>query len=620
MGMKAGLAAALGVLLAAAPGPAIGQRETPSTSRDPANSEDARLMELLADDARRTRLLDPLDRLADGEPVTPAALELVFTDTLSRNRLASVRQSLLALARVDAARLSPERRLSFEAFTFEKRSELERLQPDIRALADVQPMEHFGGLHVDFPSLLSANGPLPFRSEADYRRALALQQAIPQIFAQAELRFREGMASGVVVPMITVRNMIGQIDALLAQPVQASPFYSPARKFPRSVPEGARERLRNGYATTLQDTVYPAYRQLRTFLNDEYLPAARDSVGLGDLRGGLVLYRHLMRQHTTLQMDPAEVHQLGLSEVARIQREMSSVQRELGDTGSLRAFFDTIRRDPRFHPQRKDDLAKGFARIAVAVDARVPKLFARVPRTRLAIRAHPPYREKYEAGGSYNEGSADGARPGVFFYNNYDFKSRFLTGMTTLYLHEGSPGHHFQISLAQEDKTLPDIQRFDGNTAYVEGWALYAETLGHEMGLYRDPMQHWGMLDDEMLRAMRLVVDTGLHTMGWSRDRAIDYMLSNSGMGRTDATAEVERYIAVPAQALAYKLGALTIQRLRAKAEASLGPKFDIRAFHEQILGSGALPLPVLEAKVDRWIAAQPDATIKTQAALRLPR
>jgi uncharacterized protein (DUF885 family) len=193
----------------------------------------------------------------------------------------------------------------------------------------------------------------------------------------------------------------------------------------------------------------------------------------------------------------------------------------------------------------------------------------------------------------------------VFFYNTYDLPSRYLTGMTTLFLHEGSPGHHFQISLAQEDASLPNFQRFGGNTAYVEGWALYAETLGYPMGLYNDPMQHWGTLDDEMLRAMRLVVDTGIHTMGWSRDQAIDYMLANSGMGRTDAVAEVERYIAIPGQALAYKIGGMTIQRLRAKAERELGDRFDIRAFHEQVLGSGALPLPVLEAKIDRWIAGK---------------
>jgi uncharacterized protein (DUF885 family) len=227
-----------------------------------------------------------------------------------------------------------------------------------------------------------------------------------------------------------------------------------------------------------------------------------------------------------------------------------------------------------------------------------------LPRTPLNIQSYPAYRAKFEAGGSYAQGTADGLQPGVFFFNAYDLKSRFLTGVSTLYLHEGAPGHHFQISLAQENASLPDFQRFGGNTAYIEGWALYAETLGYEMGFYQDPMQHWGTLDDEMLRAMRLVVDTGLHVKGWSREQAVEYMLANSGMGRSDAEAEVDRYIANPGQALAYKIGALTIQRLRKEAEGALGSRFDIRLFHDQVLGSGALPMPVLEAKVRRWITA----------------
>jgi uncharacterized protein (DUF885 family) len=282
---------------------------------------------------------------------------------------------------------------------------------------------------------------------------------------------------------------------------------------------------------------------------------------------------------------------------------MDGVRRRLGFAGPLRAFFDDIRTNPRYHPKTRAELAKAFADAAKAVDAQIPKYFNKVPKTRLAIEPYPAYREQFEAGGSYNNGSVDGSRPGTFFYNTYDLPSRFLTGVVTLYMHEGAPGHHFQISLAQEDTSLPDFQRFGGNNAYVEGWALYAETLGYDMGFYNDPMQHWGTLDDEMLRAMRLVVDTGLHAKGWSREQAIDYMLANSGMGRSDAIAEVERYIVWPGQALSYKIGALTIQRLRQKAETMLGKRFDLRGFHDSVLDSGALPLPLLEAKIDRWIA-----------------
>ena len=236
---------------------------------------------------------------------------------------------------------------------------------------------------------------------------------------------------------------------------------------------------------------------------------------------------------------------------------------------------------------------------------RSPEFFSLVPEIQLEIRPYEEFREKFEAGGSYQSGTPDGSRPGIFYFNAYDLPSRTTPGITTLYLHEGAPGHHFQISLAQENEALPAFMRFGGNTAYVEGWALYAETLGYEMGLFEDPYQRQGTLDDEMLRAMRLVVDTGLHSKGWTRDQAIKYMTDNSSMGLTDATAEVERYIAIPSQALAYKVGALTIQRLRKKAEAAMGNDFDIKEFHAQVLGTGALPMPVLEKKIDDWIASR---------------
>jgi len=253
----------------------------------------------------------------------------------------------------------------------------------------------------------------------------------------------------------------------------------------------------------------------------------------------------------------------------------------------------------------REALTKGYYAIGKAVDAKLPAYFSTIPKAKLEIRPYEPFREKFEAGGSYEQGTPDGSRPGTFYFNAYDLPSRTTPGMTTLYLHEGAPGHHFQISLAQENEALPAFMRFGGNTAYVEGWALYAETLGYDMGFYKDPIKRMGTLSDEMLRAMRLVVDTGIHSKGWTRDQSIAYMLAHSNMGKTDATAEVERYIAIPSQALAYKTGAMTIQRLRRKAEAELGDKFDIREFHAQILMTGSLPLAILEQKIDRWIASK---------------
>lgn len=572
---------------------------------DTVNTEDERLMLLFRQDARREDALDPLGVIYRGGQADPAVLRQLYTDGLVRAQRSAVSESLIALRRIDRRRLSAERQISYDVFLYDKREEAAWLQPDSIALTAVRPFNHFGGLHIEFPSLMAKDGAGRYADAADYRRNLALYRAFAVVLDNAVSRFRQGLAAGVVESRLTTENMIQQIDNLLAQPPESSPFTSAIQAFPTGVSERDQVALKAAYLAALHDEIYPAYARLRAFLAADYLPAARADVGIAAMKGGAGFYRRAIERQTTLKLDPDAVHQLGMSEVARIQAEMSAVQRELGYSGTLAAFFDTIRTDPKFHPRTREELAMGFAAVARRVDALAPQYFSRMPRTRLLIEAFPAYREKYEAGGSYSQGSPDGTRPGVFYYNAYDLSSRFLTGITTLYLHEGAPGHHFQISLAQEDATLPDFQRFGGNNAYVEGWALYAETLGYAMGLYQDPMQHWGTLDDEMLRAMRLVVDTGIHAKGWSRERAIDYMLANSGMGRSDAAAEVERYIAWPGQALGYKIGALTIQRLRAKAQTALGDRFDIKEFHEQVLGSGALPLPILEQKIDRWIAAR---------------
>ena len=567
-----------------------------------ADSEDTRLMVLLQEIAARGDALEPLGLVDRGGAPNVEAFRRSFTSAQIDAYRGLNRWAMQRLAKIKRDRLTPERQISFDSMQADLRSQTDRLRPDIVALDAVRPFNHFGGFHVEFASTVSKGGELNYTTEADYRRNLDFIAAFPQVIGNAIARFREGIASGVVESRMTVANMIAQIDALLAEPPATSPFTSAVRDFPSSVPPERQVELARQYNAVASERIYPAYRKLRAFLADEYLPEAREAVGVSAMKGGTTVYKLAIEQHTTLRLGAEAVHQLGLSEVARIQSEMDKVKSAIGFTGPLRSFFDHIRVSPRFHPKSREELANGFAAVAKAVDAQAPRFFNHMPRTRLEIRPYPAYREKYEAGGSYNQGSPDGRRPGVFFYNAYDLPSRFLTGITTLYLHEGAPGHHFQISLAQENESLPDFQRYGGNNAYVEGWALYAETLGFDMGLYKDPLQHWGTLDDEMLRAMRLVVDTGLHAKGWTRDAAIAYMLGNSGMGQSDATAEVERYIAWPGQALGYKIGALTIQRLKRKAQGALGTKFDVRGFHDQILGSGALRLSILEAKIDRWI------------------
>ena len=282
---------------------------------------------------------------------------------------------------------------------------------------------------------------------------------------------------------------------------------------------------------------------------------------------------------------------------------MAKVQKKMGVEGSLEDFFTYLRTDPKFTPPSREWMTEEYYRIGKVVDERIGDFFSLVPKTPLEIRPYEPFREKFQAGGSYQAGPPDGLKPGIFYFNAYDLPSRPITQNVTLYLHEGAPGHHFQISLARENEELPNFMRFGGTTAYVEGWALYAETLGFEMGLYEDPVAWYGTLDDEMFRAIRLVVDTGLHAKGWTRQQAIDYMLANSSKGVTDATAEIDRYIAIPSQALAYKIGALKIQELRAKAESELGEDFDIKEFHAEVLNTGGLPLPILERKINDWIA-----------------
>ena len=362
--------------------------------------------------------------------------------------------------------------------------------------------------------------------------------------------------------------------------------------------------MKAAYAAQVRDVIQPAHKKIRDFLQAEYLPRARARVGLSDMPGGPALYAYRIEANTTLPMTAKQAHELGLAEVARIRAEMAEQQARVGFKGTLNQFFDHLRSDPKFQPESADQIKRGYEAIAKTVDARVREQFAGVPKTTLELRPVPAFREKTDAAGSYQEGTPDGSRPGVFYFNTYDLPTRYLWGMETLYLHEAVPGHHYQVSLAQENARLPAFIRFGGNTAYVEGWALYAETLWRELGVESDPYQRMGGLSDEMLRAMRLVVDTGLHAYGWTRERAIDYMLDNSPGSRTDMTAEVERYIANPGQALAYKVGQLTILRLKAKAKEALGARFDPRAFHAVVLDTGALPMPVLERKVERWIAA----------------
>jgi uncharacterized protein (DUF885 family) len=588
-------------LLAAAT--SFGQSPRSSTPSMP-DSPGIKLRELFAasDEAHLKR--NPLDALFRGDLRYADRFGDYISDAYYAAEKQAASDDLQALARINRDALQPEDRVSYDVFKFQRSDDLKGFEPALLRAQIDRPIDHFSGLQTIVPDLSSGQGAAPFNTVADYDNNLKRLEGYIVYLERAIQRMKQGLADGVTNPKLVMANVVDQLDSLIAEGVTGSTFYKPVKKFPDAISASERSRLTAAYSAFIRDKLIPAHARLRDFIKTDYLPHARTTVGLGQMPGGPALYRYLVASTTTTDLDPEAIHALGLSEVERIHAEMEKIKAQAGFKGTLAEFTKFLRTDPKFAPASSNAMRDAFLAIDKKVLEAVPRDFAVVPKSPLEIRPVPAYKEKTEAGGSYEQGTPDGARPGVFYYNTYDLPSRYTWEFETLFLHEGIPGHHFQISLAQENTSLPAFQRFGGNTAYVEGWALYSESLGAELGMFTDPYQMFGHLNDEILRAMRLVVDTGIHAQGWSREQAIDYMLKNSALSATDATAEVERYIAVPSQALAYKIGQTTIRRLRTKAETELGSKFDIRAFHAQVLMSGALPMAVLERKIDDWIAA----------------
>ena len=574
-----------------------------ATAAAPAVPASAELKALFAasDEAQLKR--NPIQALFRGDMRYADQFGDFITDEWLAGEKAAGEADLAALKRIDRAKLNADDRISYDVFKYQTEIGLKGFAPELLKAAIERPIDHFGGFQVFMPDIASGEGAAPFKTAKDYDDNLKRLDGYVTYLDRAIGRMKQGLADGITNPKLVMQNVVGQFDNLLPAKVEDSVFYKPVLKFPDAVSAADRARITAEYAAFIRDKLNPAQARVRDFIKTEYLPKAREAVGLGQMPGGAALYRYMVQQTTTTDMTPEAIHALGLSEVARIHREMEKVKTEVGFKGTLPEFFVFMRTSPKFKPASAAAMKASFESIEQRVMASIGKDFDTIPKSKLEVRAVPAYKEKTDAAGSYQQGTPDGSRPGIFYYNSYDLPSRSNFGDETLFLHEGAPGHHFQISLAQENASLPAFQRFGGNTAYVEGWALYAESLGYELGFYTDPYQNYGHLDDEMLRAMRLVVDTGIHSKGWDRDQAIKYMLDNSAMSNTDATAEVERYIAIPTQALAYKVGQLTIRRLRTKAEKALGPKFDVRRFHAQVLMSGALPMSVLEKKIDDWIA-----------------
>ncbi|MGV2497320.1 DUF885 domain-containing protein [Pelagerythrobacter aerophilus] len=603
--LRLALAATTALSLAAAvpAAPAFAQAADAAPAAAAAQSEHDRLFALFAAADEKHLELNPIMALFRGDMRYADQIGGFLTDEYNAQTVANAQANLAALRQIDRAALNETDRIAYDVFEYDQQETLKDYAPEILALSETRPINHFSGFHTFYPTFASGQGAAPFKTLEDYENNLKRHAEYVELIDRSIAKFREGQAAGVYETKLTIGNVIEQLDTQLAMPLEESPLWGPVTMFPEGISDADKARLTKEYRTSVE-AINAVHTRLRDYLRDEYLPQARDSVGLSQMKGGAKLYEHMIESTTTLPLTADYVHNLGLSEVARIKTELEKIKAEVGFEGTLNEFFDYVRTDPKFKPESREALTQSYYDIGKQVDAKIGDYFSLVPKTPLEIKPYEPFREKFEAGGSYMPGAPDGSRPGTFYFNAYDLPSRLTTGNVTLYLHEGAPGHHFQISLAQENEALPAFMRFGGYTAYSEGWGLYAETLGYEMGFYDDPWNRYGTLQDEQLRAMRLVVDSGIHAKGWTREQAIDFMLENSGMTRTEVVAEVERYIAIPSQALAYKIGALKIQELREKAEAALGENFDIKAFHAQVLGTGPLPMPVLEKKIDDWIAA----------------
>jgi uncharacterized protein (DUF885 family) len=466
----------------------------------------------------------------------------------------------------------------------------------------LMPINQFRNPVNTLVMLGSGTGAQPFGSVEDYDSWIRRATDWVVWADQAIVNMRQGIERGLVPPRILIERTLDQLDNHLVDDPTESLLYRPLAEFPDDLDQSELERISTEYQSLIADTLMPAIQRLRDFLAGDYLAASRESAGMNALPGGEQWYAWLVANTTTTDLTPAEIHQIGLAEVERIHGEMHEVMAEVGFDGGLDAFFEFTRTDEQFLFDSPEELIAAHEALREVVDAVVPEFFTLLPKADYEIRAVEPFRERSAAGGSYMRPAADGSRPGIFYANTYDLSARPRWAVENLFLHEAAPGHHFQIALQQETEDLPRFRRFGSYTAYVEGWGLYSEWLGHEMGIYEDPYARFGAHAAELWRAIRLVVDTGLHYHGWTREQVLEYMYANSPTAEARAVSEAERYMAIPSQALAYKIGELRIRELRAEAEAALGDDFDIREFHARVLETGAVPLDVLAAHIRDWV------------------
>lgn len=508
------------------------------------------------------------------------------------------KEDVAALGRlkdIDRSQLSDSDKLNYDLY-------LKDLEGDIEGFkfrGYLVPLNQRGGIQ-------SADGiarQLRFTTVKDYEDWIARLEAFPKLMADTMSLMREGIRTKTVLARVVLERVPGQIDAQLVSDPEDSPFYVPFRQFPDSISQSQRERLRAAGAESITKNIIPQYREFKRFFVEVYLPACYPKAGIWQRPEGKEFYAFAARRFTTTEMTPEEIHNKGLSEVKRIRAEMEKIKDQVGFKGDLKEFFEYLRTDPKFFYKTPGDLLTGYRAIAKRIDPELVKVFRTLPRTPYGVKPIPDAIAPDTTTAYYSPPSGDGSRAGYYFVNLYKPETRPKWEMMALSIHEAVPGHHLQIALQQELGEVPNFRRFGGYTAYTEGWGLYSESLGEEMGLYEDPLDKFGQLTYEMWRAVRLVVDTGIHYYKWDRQRAIDYFTDNAAKTEQDIVNEIDRYIAWPGQALAYKIGELKIKQLRARAEVKLGDRFDLKEFHDVVLLSGAVPLDILEKNVDRWIA-----------------
>lgn len=520
------------------------------------------------------------------------------SEQAAKQRDQDAKTFLTALESINRDALSASEQVNYDLLYDRQKRDIEGQQfPN-----EMMPLNQMQGVQQNIAQMMAISQP---KNAKDYSNMIARLQKVPEVVDQTITWMRKGMEAGITPPAITLRDVPQQIRNQLVDEPDQSPMLGAFKKFPASVDSLQQESLKKQAETAFSEDVAPAFEKLLAFVKNEYLPAARKSISMRDLPNGEAWYAFNVKEMTTTDLTPEQIHEIGLSEVKRIRGEMDEIILSSGFEGSFEEFLEFLRTDPQFYHETKEGLLREYRDIAKRADPELMKLFGKLPRTPYGVIPVPSYAEKSQTTAYYQRGSVEAGRPGNFFANTYALDTRPRWEMEALTLHEAVPGHHLQLALQDELEDVPWYRRIGGYTAFVEGWGLYSESLGVEMGFYKDPYSKFGQLTYEMWRAIRLVVDTGMHHLGWSRQQAIDYFMQNAGKQEHDVTVEVDRYIVWPGQALAYKIGELKIKELRAYATNALGEEFDIREFHDEVLGKGAVPLSVLDANIRAWVEVQ---------------